>query len=166
MGKYLDIARRLEEQMVGSLGSHIENLDPATFKPAASGGQLDFIDHLTETEREYYLNLLEIMQSPEFGMDREDAEREAGRIIARNRQPLQILQAMQDYKRYGYIKVYSTVLGKAVYLVKNEQVAKQVPDRILPTFLESDVEAMRDLGKEEAKFIMESKILLGGRITN
>ena len=46
---------------------------------------LTFLDHLTEMEREYYFNLLEIMQSPKFGMDREAAEREAEVIVAEYR---------------------------------------------------------------------------------
>ena len=101
MGKYLDIARKLEKRKAGSLGSHVGNLEPTTFQPVKSVDRVDFIDHLTETEREYYLNLVEIMQSPKFGMDLEAAQQEAGRIIARTRQPLQIQQAIQDYKKYG-----------------------------------------------------------------
>ena len=43
------------------------------------------LDHLTEAERGYYFDLLEIMQSPKHGMDRETAEREAAAIIAEYR---------------------------------------------------------------------------------
>jgi len=39
------------------------------------------LDHLTETEREYYFNLVEIMQSPKFGKDRHAAEAEAWEIV-------------------------------------------------------------------------------------
>ena len=164
MGKYLDIARRLEEQMVGSIGSPVENLEPATFQPVASGGQLDFIDHLTETEREYYLNLLEIMQSEKFGMDRVTAEREAGAIITRNRQPLQIQQAAQDYRKNGYVQIYSTVLGEAVYLARDETTAKRVPDQTISVFLESDIEAVKGLTPDEAKVMLEARIIFNGPV--
>ena len=164
MGKYLDIARKIEEQRADSLCSHVEILGPATFQPVKSSERLDFIDHLTETEREYYLNLVEIMQSPKFGMDLEAAQQEAGRIIARTRQPLQIQQAIQDYKKYGYCQIFSAVLEKRVYLVRDDVAAKKVPDKSLPPFLESDIEAVKGLSKEEAKMLLEARILFGGPI--
>jgi len=166
MGKYLDIARKLEGQRVDSVGSHVENHEPVILEPMESGGQLDFIDHLTETEREYYLNLVEFMESPEHGMGLETAKPEAGRIIARNRQLLQIQQAAQDYKRYGYIKIFSTVLGEAVYLVKHKGVAERVPDQSLPVFTEKDLLELdaRELPPELTKTILECKVLFGGSI--
>jgi len=39
------------------------------------------LDHLTETEREYYFSLVEIMQSHKFGKDRQAAEAEAWEIV-------------------------------------------------------------------------------------
>ena len=80
MGKYLDIARKLEKQKAESLGSPGEHLKSVTPEPVERGG-LDFIDRLTETELEYYLNLLEIMQSEKFGLDRGAAEAEAWEIV-------------------------------------------------------------------------------------
>ena len=164
MGKYLDIARKLEEQNASSLGSHVENLKPTTSRPVKSNGRLDFIDHLTETEREYYLNLVEIMQSPKFGMDLEAAQREAGRIIARNRQPLQIQQATQDYKKYGYCQIFSTVLDGPVYLARDREAAERVPDLNIPVYLESDIKAVKYLPSEEVKLLLEAKLLFGGPI--
>lgn len=164
MGKYLDIARKLEERKASSLGSHVENLGSTIPEPVVLGGWVDFTDHLTDTERQYFDDLVEIIQSPKFGLGQEAAEREAGEIIARNRQPLQIQQALQDYRRYGYIKIFSTVLGKAVYLVQNERVAKCVPDQDIAVFLESDLEAVKSLGKEETKVLLEARILFGGPI--
>ena len=96
-------------------------------------------------------------------------EREAGAIIARihnrtYRQPLQIQQALQDYRRYGYIRIFSTVLGKAVYLAQDERAAKGVPDDSIPVFLESDIQAVKGLSLEEAKVLLEARILFGGPI--
>lgn len=166
MGKYLDIARKLEEKKVDSLGSHPEIIESITLGPIGSAGNLDFTSHLTETELEYYENLLEIMQSDKFGMDREDAEREAGRIIARNRQPLQAKQAAKDYLKFGYCRIFSTVLDCVVYLARDLEAAKRVPDLSIPVYLESDIEAVKGLGPEEVKVLLEAKILLGGSITN
>jgi len=127
-------------------------------------GGVDFTDHLTETEREYYLDLVGIMQSPKFGMDREAAEREAGAMVTRNHHPLQIEQAVKDYRQYGYLKIFSTVLGEAVYLACDDRAAKRVPDRNIAVFLESDLEAVNGLSFEESKTLLEAKFLLGGRI--
>ena len=164
MGKYLDIARKLEEKKVDSLGSHPEIVESITFELKKSAVNLDFTSHLTETELEYYEDLLEIMQSDKFGMCREDAEREAGRIIARNRHPLQIRQATQDYHRDGYIKIFSTALDSPVYLARDLETAKRVPDEHIPVYLESDIEAVKYLPPEEVKLLLEAKILFGGQI--
>jgi len=133
-------------------------------KPMESAGVLDFIDHLTETERKYYFALLEIIQTPRFGLDRETAERKAGAIIARYRQQLQLEQAAKDYQRDGYIRIFSAVLKQAIYLVRDEKAASQVPDRSLPVFTSASVESLKGLKPSEALVLMEAKILLGGRI--
>jgi len=164
MGKYLDMARKLEEQKADSLGSYVGNHEPVTFEPMEFAGRLDFIDHLTEVERGYYLDLLEIMESPKFGLDRETAEREAGAIIARNRQSLQLEQATKDYSQDGYIKIFSTVLNQAVFLVRDEKAAGQVPDQSLPAFTVADMVSVKGLKPSEALVLMEAQILLGGRI--
>ncbi len=52
---------------------------------AVGRGRADFINRLTEAERGYYFDLLEIMQSPKFGMDRRSAEKEAAAIVAEYR---------------------------------------------------------------------------------
>jgi len=133
-------------------------------KPMESGGGLGFIDHLTDTERQYFDDLLEIMKSPKFGLDRETAEREAGKVVTKYRQHLQSEQAAKDYRRDGYIKIFSTVLNQAVYLAKDEESASQVPDRSLTVFTVADMESVKGLKPSEALVLMEGKILFGGRI--
>jgi len=162
MGKYLDIARKLEREKAESIGKQVVPVEPDTLEPAK--GAAVFTDLLTPAELGYYRDLIEIMQSAKFEMSQEAAEREAGRIIARNRQSLQTKQAAQDYKKYGYVKIYSTVLGRAVYLAKHEQAAKRVPNREIPVYLESDIQAAKGLKPEEVKIILEAKFVLGGRI--
>lgn len=64
--------------------AEIEKIPFIPFIPSGLGNEnpnLTLMGHLTESELEYYLNLLEIMQSPKFGLDRETAEEEAGKII-------------------------------------------------------------------------------------
>ncbi|MCH7498749.1 MAG: hypothetical protein IH886_01870 [Nitrospinae bacterium] len=163
MGKYLDIARKLNQEKTVSIPQHAGLVDPDSLEPVK--GAAVFTDLLTPVELGYYQDLIEIMQSAKFGMSQNAAEREAGQIIARNRQPLQIKQAAQDYKKYGYVKIYSAVLGRAVYLAKHELAAKRVPNRDIPVYLESDIQAAKGLKPEEVKILLEAKFILGGRIT-
>jgi len=151
LGKYLDIARRLEREKGESLDRRIPLIEPDVIEPVEGG--IDFASLLTDTEREQYFKLLESM-----------TEREAGAIIARNRQPLQIQQALQDYKKYGYIKIFSTVLSKAIYFAKDERAAQDVPDPNIPVFLEADIQAVKGLSVEETKVLLEARILFGGPI--
>lgn len=162
MGKYLDIARKLNQEKTASIRKEADPVEPDSLEPAK--GAAVFMDLLTPAELGYYQDLIEIMQSAKFGMSQDAASREAGRIITRNRQPLQIKQAAQDYKKYGYVKIYSAVLGRAVYLAKHEQAAKRVPNRDIPVYLESDIQAAKGLKPEEVKILLEAKFILGGRI--
>ena len=114
MGKWLDRVIEKRESKDKNSGdipkNNTDNTDIVTVPIQAVKGEAVFADLLTETERQYYHALLEIMQSKKFGMSQDAAKQEAGRIIARNRQPLQVKQAAQDYKKYGYCRIFSTVL--------------------------------------------------------
>ena len=123
------------------------------------------LDRLTDAEKEAFEQYVEIMTSSKFNLSMEQAEQEAGRLVLKAKQSLQARQATKDYKRDGFIKIYSTVLTRAVYLARNEGAAKRVPDKSLSVFLESDVEAAKGLSQEEIKVLLEARILLGGPIT-
>jgi hypothetical protein len=93
-----------------------------------------------------------------------EAEKEAAGLVVRNKQALQLQQARKDYERYGYIKIFSTVLNQVVYLVRDQSVAIRVPDLSLPVFTESELKCLQGLEPDEAKLLMESKIIYGGTI--
>lgn len=120
------------------------------------------LDHLTDSEREAYEEYLEIMTSQKFTMDRNSAEQEAMRLVLRAKRVFQARQAAKDYKQVGFVKIFSTVLDQAVYMAKNEQAARRVPDRSLPVYLESEVLACKGLDREEAMFLLEAKIIFEG----
>jgi len=168
MGKWLDRVIEKRESKDKNSGdipkNNTDNTDTIAVSAKPIEGGIDFVSLLTETERGYYLDLVEIMQSPKFGMDRETAEREAGAIVARNRHPLQVKQAAQDYRKNGYIKIYSTVLGKAIYLARDEATAKGVPEQNITTFLESDAESVKKLNKDEIKVLLEARIIFNGPV--
>ena len=49
-------------------------------------------------------------------------------------------------------------------MAKHEQAAKRVPDRDIPVYTESDIEAVKGLDPEVAKVLLETRILFGGPI--
>ena len=49
-------------------------------------------------------------------------------------------------------------------MAKNKQAAKQVPDKSLPVYLESEIQACKGLSREEAKILLEAKIIFEGTI--
>ena len=134
-------------------------------KPEILAALSHSIDRLTDAEREAYREYIQIMVSPKFNLPMEQAEREAMHLVMRAKPALQARQAAEDYRRFGYVKIFSAVLGRSVYMARNEQAAKRVPDKSIPVFLESDVEAAKGLSQEEIKVLLEARILLGGPIT-
>ncbi len=119
---------------------------------------------LTDAEKEAYEQYIAIMISPKFNLPMEQAAREAMQLVTRAKQALQARQAAEDYKRVGYIKIYSTVLSRAVYMAKNTHAANRVPDKLLPVYLESEIQACKGLDREEAKVLLEAKIIFEGTI--
>jgi len=89
MGKWLErvIERRdSRDKNSGDIPkNNTDNTDTMAVSAKPMEGGIDFVSLLTETERGYYLDLLGIMQSPKFGMDRETAEKEAVEIITQYR---------------------------------------------------------------------------------
>ena len=166
MGKYLDIARRfLEEKEELVLEKPADFAEIPTSEPELETDQRCLLNLLTEAEREAYQECVEfLMASDKHKMDRESAESEATRWIVRNKQVLQARDAAENYRRYGYVKIFSTVLNQAIYFAKDKQVAKIVPDQSLPVFTESDMAALKGLSREEAKVVMEGKIIFNGPI--
>jgi len=125
---------------------------------------LTILDHLDETSREAFREYVDLMTGPKFRMPLEQAQLEASRLVLRNLRTLQINQAAQDYQRYGYVKIFSTVLNRAIYLAQEKGAAKRVPDQDIPIFLESEIEAVKGLTSDEAKVLLEARILFGGLV--
>ena len=89
MGKWLErvIEKRdsREKKSCDITKTDTDKTDTMAVPAKSVEGGLDFIDHLTETEREYYFNLVEFMESPKYRMDRGTAEKEAWTIITEYR---------------------------------------------------------------------------------
>ena len=125
---------------------------------------LPILDYLTPVEQEAFHEYVDLMTSDKFKMPLAKAKQEAAQLVARNKRSLQIQQAREDYSRFGYIKIYSTVLDQAIYLARDEQIAKRVPDQRLPVYTEAELECLQGLELAEAKVLMEGKIIFGGSI--
>ncbi len=132
----------------------------ADFKEAP----LSILDHLDETSREAFREYVDLMTGPKFRMPLEQAQLEASRLVLRNLRTLQIQQATKEYRKQGWVKIYSGVLGRSVYLAKDDRAAQRVPDQNIAVFLESDLEAVKGLAPDEARVLLEARMLFGGPI--
>jgi len=168
MGKWLDrVIERKESKDKNSGDIPNINTDKTDRMPepiAAHGDVSPSMPHLTDGQREAYQEYLEIMISPKFNLPRNRAENEAFELVTRNRRESQAHQAARDYKLDGFIKIYSAVLGQAIYLTKNERATKRILDKNLPVFTEAELECLQGLKRDEAKTVMEGKIIFGGSI--
>jgi len=165
MGKYLDMARKfVGDQEDVALVEPVDFYQMLPVQPRPEAVEISLLDHLTNAEQEAFHEYVDLMISEQFKMPMEEAKQEAARLVARNKRSLQIKQAKEDYERYGYIKIFSTILNQAVYLARDEEAAKRVPDRSLPVFTEADLECFRGLELAEAKVLMEAKLVFGGSI--
>ena len=131
--------------------------------PPPAGNSTPFHECLTEVEREIWVE--HVRWSIENGTTQERAEVEATEYICqtRTKNVLHTQQAAADYRRRGWVQIWSTVIGRAVYMAKTAEFAKAVPDKTIPVYLESDVLACKGLNREEAKPLLEAKLILGGR---
>lgn len=117
------------------------------------------LDHLTETERQAYEDWFSEMTGEKFNMSVEEARSEAMKLLVKTSRLLKIGQATQDYKLDGYLKIFSTKLNRSIYLAKDEQAKKRVPDKSLQVFLESEVKALRGLNPDESALMLEAKAI-------
>ena len=91
------------------------------------------------------------------------------REVLKRRKPeilkaLDISQAVADYKRKGFIKIFSAYLGQSIYLAKDKRVAKNLPDKELPIYLEDELKALKDLSLDELRTLHEAKMIFTGKI--
>ncbi len=133
---------------------------PASIIPATV---LPSIDHLTETERLAFEEMFEHIQGQ--GLSLEEAKCIAWQVIDRNQRVLQFQQAIKDYRSQGWIKIHCTVLGECLYLVRDKEAAKQVPDSAMPFFTEAEIESCKGLDLKETKLLLEARLIFGGEIT-
>ena len=167
MGRYLDIAKgviREQEAIILDKPSDFDEMPPT--QPKQEVLKFSLFDHLTPAEKEAFHEYVDLMTSEKFKMPLAEAEQEAAKLMARSKQVLQLPQAVKEYKRYGYIKIWSTVLDEAIYLAKDEETGKRVPDQRLPVFTEDDLKELdaKTLTPQEAKLIMSTKSVFGGSI--
>ena len=167
MGRYLDIAKgviREQEAIILDKPSDFDERPPT--QPKQEVLKFSLFDHLTPAEKEAFHEYVDLMTSEKFKMPLVEAEQEAAKLMARSKQVLQLPQAVKEYKRYGYIRIWSTVLDEAIYLAKDEKTGKRVPDQRLPVFTEEDLKELdaKTLTPQEAKLIMLTKSVFGGSI--
>ena len=126
---------------------------------------LSILDHLDETSREAFEEYVDLMTGHKFKMPLEQAQLEASQLVVRNLRTLQIREAAKEYRKHGWVKIYSTALGQTLYLAQDQGAARRVSDKDIPVFLESDIHAVKGLGPETAKVLLEARLIFKGPIT-
>jgi len=165
MGEYLDIAEKFLNAQEGiALVEPVRSEEATTTEPKPESSKGGLLDHLTHVDREVFHEYVELMTSDKFNMSLAEAEKEASRLVVRNKQGQQLQQAKKNYQRYGYLKIFSTVLNQVIYLAKDNRVAKRVPDLSLPVFTESELECFQGLEPNDVELLMESKIMMKGTL--
>ncbi|KMP11203.1 hypothetical protein UR09_03980 [Candidatus Nitromaritima sp. SCGC AAA799-A02] len=76
--------------------------------------------------------------------------------------PVGLEEAVRLYRRHGWVKIFSTYLNQAIYLVKNQKV--KVPNPAIPRYTQGEVEALKGLTFEELKTLYEAKVIFEGKI--
>jgi len=181
MGKWLDrVIERKEskDNIPGDMPKgHTDKTDNTPLRPEkiplipfippradSKNSNLTILEHLDETSREAFQEYVDLMTGPKFKMPLEQARTEASQLVLRNLRTLQIKQATKEYRKQGWVKIYSTTLSQAIYLVKDQTALRRVPDQDIPIFIESDLEALKGLAPEEARVLLEARILFGGPV--
>ena len=154
--KYQDIPKR-----------HTDRTDEIPCSISGEGSEIvGFVplvnENLTAIERKFYDDLMSLLTGAKYGLSREQAEIEARKTLARTRQVLQVQQAAKDYKRDGYVKIWSTFLKEPIYLVKDKSV--RVPDPSISSYCQNEVETLKGLTIDEVKTLHEAKVIFKGSI--
>ena len=79
-------------------------------------------------------------------------------------QVLQIQETAEEYRRKGWVKIFSAYLKTELYLVRDESV--RVPDSSIPRYSQSEVEALEGLSIDEMKTLHEAKMIYRGTIND
>jgi len=124
----------------------------------------DLISRLTPTEREAYNGWVDIMTSDRFNMSPKAAHREAWGLLQESNQRLRLKQAMADFERDGVTRIYSTKLGRDIWICRDDAV--RVSDVRIPVFTLADLRSRDGLRLDEALLLAEAKILFSGGVQN
>ncbi len=73
-----------------------------------------------------------------------------------------INEAVELFKRRGWVQIWSTYLSESIYLVRHKSV--KVPDNSLLKYTQAEIEALKDLTLEELQTMHEAKKLFGGTV--
>jgi hypothetical protein len=117
------------------------------------------LDNLTEAEREAYQGWYDVMVGEKFNMSPDEAHAEAMVLLLKTSRMLKLAQATHDYEQDGYQKIFSTKLNRNIYLAKDEQAKKRVPDKSLQVFVESEIDALKGLSADEQMLMLEAKTI-------
>lgn len=145
-----------------------DHLDDVLFLPDEDGpatGESDppFLGHLNDLERDLCQRSIKAMTELE-GKDQETAIRETTKLLLEHHRVLKFQQATKDLKMDGYLKLYSTVLDQAFYLVRDQTAAEKVPDKSLKFFTIKELQLLKGHSEKEKMLLIKAKIIFNSVI--
>jgi hypothetical protein len=66
------------------------------------------------------------------------------------------------FNEYGFVKIFSKRINKTVYLARDPEAAKKVPDLSISGFLPEELEALQGLNDEELAQMIEVRTIFPG----
>jgi len=120
---------------------------------------------LTDVEREVWQSYYNSAIGSSFDMSHEDASEKATEILVKNMNALKGEEIEQSFKQDGFLKIFSTKLGRFVYICRDSIVAKKVPESALPIFTLHELNALDDLDKEDALLLLQAKTVFSGYLS-
>jgi len=76
--------------------------------------------------------------------------------------PAGLQEAIELYRKQGWVKIFSTYLKTELYLIRDKSV--KVPDLTIPKYTQAEVDALGDLNLDELRTMHQAKVIFKGTI--
>lgn len=165
-----NVANRKKTEQVNSQDSHpvptVETISPESDSRDSQDSQRypAIWQFLTDGERELWQTAYNVAIGPNYKMSHDDASRKATKWLVDSINSLRGDNYTEDFKRDGYLKIFSTKLGQPIYICRDSIVAKKVPESSIKVFTLRELKELDGLDDEENLLLIEAKILFDGRL--
>jgi len=116
---------------------------------------------MSDTERQAVDGWLESIHELEPEWNEAQAWAKAIELLETSRRGREkrLQEATALYRKQGWVRIFSSYLGRSIYLVRDSRV--EVPDSSLPVYTESEIQAIKGFSREELLTLYEAKSIFG-----